>query len=101
MVLSSSVSKSLNDGFPGKITISLQMLYQLLAFLYISTVPFMIYPRLVLSMKGYRAASGGLYVGSDGSRYLHSYSHSRRLSGPAVDSVAHELSGMTSSHTRG
>jgi len=92
-------------GFATGMVLSSSTLYQMLAFLYISTVPFMIYPRLVLSMKGYRAASGGLYVGSDGPGYLHSHSHSRRLSGPAVDSGVYELSGMTLpmafSHTRG
>ena len=38
------------------------MLFTSLAVLYSNTVPFMIYARLVLSFRGHRASSGGLYV---------------------------------------
>jgi len=72
----------------------MEVLYTPLATLYINTIPFMIYPRLVLSMKGYRAASGGLYVGSEGSGYLHSNSHSKWLGGTAADDGVYELSGV-------
>ena len=52
----------------------------------------MIYPRLVLSMKGYGTVPGGFYTGRDDSGF-------RLFSGPAANSVVYELS--LSTDTRG
>jgi len=41
-------------------------LYTTLATLYCSIVPYVLYPRLVLSLKSHRSQSDGLYVASDG-----------------------------------
>jgi len=61
------------------------MIYILLATLYCNTAPFILYPRLVLSFKGYRSQSDGLHVGSstDGTRYSHSHSHSASSGAPS------------------
>ncbi|KAI9457566.1 hypothetical protein HD554DRAFT_1771359 [Boletus coccyginus] len=68
-----------------------QVLYSLLVALYANSVPFMIYPRLVLSMRGYREASNGLYVGNEGSGYPHSHGHSKSSSVPVADTGEYEL----------
>ena len=74
------------------------MLYLSLVTLYVNSVPFMIYPRLVLSMKGYGTVPGGFYTDRDDSGF-----RLLLFSGPAADSVVYELSGATlptmSSHT--
>ena len=65
----------------------------------------MIYPRLVLSFRGYQALSGGLYVDSGGARYPRSHGHLGLASGTATDGGEYELSGMMSlkgaQHARG
>lgn len=68
------------------------MLYLSFVTLYGNSVPFMIYPRLVLSMKGYGTVPGGFYTGRDDSGF-------RLFSGPAANSVVYELS--LSTDTRG
>ncbi|KAF8431322.1 hypothetical protein L210DRAFT_3560813 [Boletus edulis BED1] len=60
------------------------------------SIPFMIYPRLVLSMRDQRAMSGGLLIGSEGSGYLPSYGHRKSPSVPVTESREHELSEGTS-----
>ncbi|KAF8840138.1 hypothetical protein BDN67DRAFT_683865 [Paxillus ammoniavirescens] len=45
---------------------SSSMLYTAFANLYCSSVPYILYPRLVLSLKSHRSQSDGLHVGSDG-----------------------------------
>lgn len=85
------------------------MLYTLLVTLYANSVPFMIYPRLVLSMRGFREASNGLHVSNEGSGYPRSHGHPKLPSVPVTDSGEYELSEETSSvvspgasqHTRG
>jgi len=75
-------------------------LYLFFVALYMGCVPFMIYPRLVLSMKGYRAASGGFHVGNDGSGYPRAHGHSKSLSVPVTDSTGeYELPEGTTSGT--
>ena len=64
------------------------MLYQSIATLYMHSVPFVIYPRLVLNMKDSRAPSDALHVGSEGSGYYpRSHGHSKSLSIPVTDST--------------
>ena len=60
----------------------------------------MIYPRLVLSMRGYRVTSGALQVGSQGSGYPRSYGQHKLSSVPVTDSTGeYELPEGTSSGT--
>ncbi|KAN0094319.1 hypothetical protein V8E55_002606 [Tylopilus felleus] len=80
-------------------------LYGAIVLVYTSSIPFMMYPRLVLDMRGYRATSGSLYIGSEGSGYPRSYGHSKSPSAPLTESGEYELSEGTSprasQHTRG
>ncbi|KAF8125276.1 hypothetical protein EV363DRAFT_1351256 [Boletus edulis] len=71
-------------------------LYLVLVTVYQGSIPFMIYPRLVLSMRDQRAMSGGLLIGSEGSGYLPSYGHRKSPSVPVTESREHELSEGTS-----
>lgn len=82
------------------------MLYQSIATLYINSVPFVIYPRLVLNMKDSRAMSDALHIGSEGSGYPRSYGHSKSLSIPVTDStgecgLSEETSQRAPEHTGG
>ncbi|KAF8125267.1 hypothetical protein EV363DRAFT_1586406 [Boletus edulis] len=75
---------------------SAPVLYLVLITAYQNTIPFMIYPRLVLSMRDQRATSGGLLIGSEGSGYPPSYGHHKSPSVPVTESREHELSEGTS-----
>jgi len=84
----------------GMLIPSIPVLYALLVTLYTNSVPFMIYPRLVLNMKGDRAASGGFHVGNAGSGYPRVHGHSKSLSVPVTDSTGeYELPEGTTSGT--
>ncbi|KIJ14057.1 hypothetical protein PAXINDRAFT_13173 [Paxillus involutus ATCC 200175] len=63
--------KGLADGM----NFSSSTLYVALANLYCSTVPYVLFPRLVLSFKGHRSESSGLYVDSDPPQHSHAKSH--------------------------
>ncbi|KAF8838963.1 hypothetical protein BDN67DRAFT_1012677 [Paxillus ammoniavirescens] len=69
-------ARGLADGMSS----SSSTLYLALAGLYCSTVPYVLFPRLVLSFKGHRSESSSFYVGSGPPRPLdldsHSHSHS-------------------------
>ncbi|KIK90893.1 hypothetical protein PAXRUDRAFT_658917 [Paxillus rubicundulus Ve08.2h10] len=67
-----TVAKGLADGM----SFSSSTLYLVLAGLYCSTVPYVLFPRLVLGFKGHRWKSSELYVGSDPLQPSHSHSHS-------------------------
>ncbi|KAF8125255.1 hypothetical protein EV363DRAFT_1532920 [Boletus edulis] len=71
-------------------------LYLVLVLFYQGSIPFMIYPRLVLSMRDQRATSGGLLIGSEGSGYPPSYGHHKSPSVPVAESREHEVSEGTS-----
>jgi len=58
------------------------MVYFTVAIVYGSTVPYVLFPRLVLSFKGHRSESGGLYVGGDPPQRSHPQSHSASSGGP-------------------
>ncbi|KIJ07486.1 hypothetical protein PAXINDRAFT_19328 [Paxillus involutus ATCC 200175] len=74
-------SKALDDGTG----FSSSTWYVALANLYGSTVPYVPFPRLVLSFKGHRSESSGLYVASPPQHphpHSHSHSHSASSGGP-------------------
>lgn len=73
------------------------MLYTSLATLYMNSVPFMIYPRLVFSMRGHRVTSGALHIGSEGSGHPRSHGHSKSASVPVTESGEHDPLEGTSS----
>ncbi|KIK81154.1 hypothetical protein PAXRUDRAFT_15394 [Paxillus rubicundulus Ve08.2h10] len=76
----------INKGLGVWIHLSSSMLYVALASLYCATVPFMLFPRLVLSFKGHRSESGGLSVGSDIQRsHSRSHSHSASSGSPSCE----------------
>ncbi|KIJ14050.1 hypothetical protein PAXINDRAFT_100388 [Paxillus involutus ATCC 200175] len=79
------VDKGLTDGMH----LSSSMLFLTLASSYCATVPFMLFPRLVLSFKGHRSESGGLCVGSD-PQPSHSHSHSHSASSGAPSGEEYE-----------
>lgn len=105
LIPSTPVSEFAYDELLGKIPTRVQPLYGAIVLVYTSSIPFMIYPRLVLDMRGYRATSGSLYIGSEGSGYPRSYGHSKSPSAPLTESGEYELSEGTSprasQHTRG
>ncbi|KIJ14062.1 hypothetical protein PAXINDRAFT_100393 [Paxillus involutus ATCC 200175] len=74
-----TAARGLADGMSLSSTTS----YLMLADLYCSTVPYVLFPRLILSFKGHRSESSSLYVGSDPPRPLDSDSHSHSHLPPA------------------
>ena len=89
----------MHDELHGKIPTFAKPLYVLISALYLNAMPFIVYPRLVLIMKGRRATSGGLHFGSEGSSgYPHSYGNSISPSVPMTESSGeHDLLEETSS----
>jgi len=84
----------------GLVLPSTPILYALPVTLYMNSVPFVIYPRLVLNMRDYRAMSSALHVGSEGSGYPRSHGHSKSLSVPVTESTGeYGLSEGTASGT--
>ncbi|KIJ07422.1 hypothetical protein PAXINDRAFT_19384 [Paxillus involutus ATCC 200175] len=74
---------------------SSSMVYLALTSLYFSCVPFMLFPRLVLSFKGHRSHSSGLYVGS-APQQSHSHSHSHSASSGGLRGEEFELTDVNS-----
>ncbi|KIJ10687.1 hypothetical protein PAXINDRAFT_172089 [Paxillus involutus ATCC 200175] len=68
------------------------MTYGTFVFGYCSVVPYVLYPRLVLSFKGHRSQSDGLYTG--GNAPQHSYSYPAPYGGPG--SRVYELMDLNS-----
>ncbi|KAF9220093.1 hypothetical protein BS17DRAFT_788237 [Gyrodon lividus] len=71
-----------DKGLATGMLLSSSMTYTTVANLYCSTVPYLLYPRLVLSLKSHRSKSDGLFVGSNGPSHLHFHSHSASSGGP-------------------
>ncbi|KIK72290.1 hypothetical protein PAXRUDRAFT_180957, partial [Paxillus rubicundulus Ve08.2h10] len=69
-------------GAPSKVYITV-------AIIYCATVPYMLFPRLVLSFKGHRSESGALYVGGDPPQ--HSHPRSRLASSGDLRSEEYQL----------
>ncbi|KIJ07485.1 hypothetical protein PAXINDRAFT_102941 [Paxillus involutus ATCC 200175] len=88
-----AADKGLADGTVG----TSSMVYLALESLYFSSVPFMLFPRLVLSFKGHRSNSSGLYVGS-APQQSHSHSHSASSGG--IRSEEFELTDVDSPASR-
>ncbi|KIJ14061.1 hypothetical protein PAXINDRAFT_13178 [Paxillus involutus ATCC 200175] len=78
VLYSSLAGTGLADGAVG----ASSMVYFTVAIVYGSTVPYVLFPRLVLSFKGHRSESGGLYVGGDPPQRSHPQSHSASSGGP-------------------
>ncbi|KAF9220067.1 hypothetical protein BS17DRAFT_788164 [Gyrodon lividus] len=66
------------------------MPYSALAIPYCATVPYVLYPRLILSFRGHRSQSDGFYVGTDGP--LYPQPHSTLSGDPSRE--AYELSDL-------
>jgi len=81
-----------NKGLAGGINFSSSMLFVALANMYCSAVPYVLFPRLVLSFKGHRSESSGLYVASAPQHpHSHPHSHSHSASSGCPRSEEFEL----------
>ncbi|KAF8838970.1 hypothetical protein BDN67DRAFT_970778 [Paxillus ammoniavirescens] len=74
-----------NKGLADGMQFSSSMVYIALASLYCSTVPYVLFPRLVLSFKGHRSESSGLYIDSDPPQHSHAKAHAHSYSAASGD----------------